>query len=395
MAYFFLSAAKPHRLKDAPGGARYLSTDAAVLDHGKAVFADTCARCHSSKLPKPAVGLDPTGCAGPGYLQCWNRYWAWTETQDFKRQMRAIVSAPDFLDGNFLSTDARVPVTLLQTNACSPLATNALAGNIWDNFSSQSYKTLPSVGTITVHDPFTGKPRRYTMPAGGRGYTRPPSLISLWSTAPFLLNNTVGGNAFEQDPSVDARLRVFQASIEQMLWPEKRTRDPVLGNKNPGDPIYQIDRTTERSYISMPAAYVPESLRPVSARMSRLLPSLFRPDGGITIGPFPKGLPVNLLSNLQPLSESSDPLERVRHVERMLQLLVDLKLYLIGLPSSATDEEMLSGIASRMGPAMLALNKCPDFEVNRGHYFGTGMVAGEPALSDDDKRALIEFLKTF
>ena len=54
--------------------------------------------------------------------------------------MREIVSAPDFLDGNYLSTDARVPVTLLQTNACSPLATNALAGNIWDNFSSQSYK---------------------------------------------------------------------------------------------------------------------------------------------------------------------------------------------------------------------------------------------------------------
>jgi len=48
-----------------------------------------------------------------------------------------------------------------------------------------------------------------------------------------------------------------------------------------------------------------------------------------------------------------------------------------------------------MGPALLALNKCPDFEVNRGHYFGTGLVPGEPALSDDDKRALIEFLKTF
>ena len=72
--------------------------------------------------------------------------------------------APDFLDGNYLSTEARVPVTLLQTNACSPLATNALAGNIWDNFSSQSYKTLPSVGMITVHDPFTGKPCRTRCP---------------------------------------------------------------------------------------------------------------------------------------------------------------------------------------------------------------------------------------
>jgi hypothetical protein len=394
-AWFFLQAAKPDRLKDAPGGAKYLATDAAVLDRGKTVFAETCARCHSSKLPKSVVGLDPSGCAGPGYLQCWNKYWAWTKTEDYKKQMRAIVSAPDFLDHNFLSTEARVPVTLLQTNACSPLATNALAGNIWDNFSSQSYKTLPSVGTITLHDPFTGKPWKYPMPAGGRGYTRPPSLISLWSTAPFLLNNSVGEDAFEQDPSVDARMRVFQASIEQMLWPEKRKHDPVLGDRNTGDPIYEIDRTTERSYLSMPKDYVPDSLRAISARMSRLLPSLFRPDGGITIGPFPKGLPVNLLSNLQPLSESSNPIDKLRHAERMLQLLVDLKRYLISLPANATDEQMVSGIADKMGPTLLALNKCPDFEVNRGHYFGTGAVPGEPALDDSDKRALIEFLKTF
>ena len=400
-AWFFLQAAKPDRLKDAPGGPRYLTTDTAMLDHGKTVFAETCARCHSSKAPKPAVGLDPGGCSGPGYLQCWNKYWAWTQTEDYKKQMRAIVAAPDFLDNNFLSTEARVPVTLLQTNACSPLATNALANNIWDNFSSQTYKTLPSVGTVTVHDPFTGKPWKYAMPGGGRGYTRPPSLISLWSTAPFLLNNTVGEKdaagktIYEQDPSVDARMRVFDKSIEQMLWPEKRKLDKVLGNSNPGDPIYDIDRTTERSYITIPKDYVPESLRTVSAAMSRLLPSLLRPDGGITIGPFPKGLPVNLLSNLQPRSESNNPIEKLRHVERLLRLLVDLKVYLATLPADATDAQMVSDIASRMGPALLALNKCPDFEVNRGHYFGTGLVPGEPALSDNDKTALIAFLKTF
>ena len=39
--------------------------------------------------------------------------------------------------------------------------------------------------------------------------------------------------------------------------------------------------------------------------------------------------------------------------------------------------------------------------VNRGHYFGTDMLKdtedfpGEPGLSDSDKKALIEFLKTF
>jgi hypothetical protein len=387
-ALFFLQAAKPDRLKDAPGGAKYLTADAATLDRGKAVFAENCGRCHSSKLPKPAEGLDPSGCAGPGYLQCWNKYWAWTQTDDYKKQMRAIVSAPDFLEGNFLSTEARIPVTLLRTNACSPLATNALAGNIWDNFSSQSYKTLPSVGTISVHDPFTGKPWQYKMPAGGRGYTRVPSLISIWSTAPFLLNNSVGREAFEQDPSVDARMRVFQASIEQMLWSEKRTLDPVLGKSSNGDRIYRIDRTTEASAITIPADYLPETFRPLSAKLHGLLPKLFAADGGITIGPFPKGLPVNLLANLQLLPETSSLIGRLRHVEQLVQTLINLKLYLLTLPSDATDEQKVTAIGKKMGPALLALNKCPDFEVNRGHYFGTD-------LGDNDKRALIEFVKTF
>jgi hypothetical protein len=46
---------------------------------------------------------------------------------------------------------------------------------------------------------------------------------------------------------------------------------------------------------------------------------------------------------------------------------------------------------------LLELSKCPDFVVNRGHYFGTSYFRDkdEPELSDDDKWALIEFLKMF
>jgi hypothetical protein len=384
-ALFFLKAARPDHLADAPGGARYLETDAAVLDRGKTVFADTCARCHSSKGPKPAAGLDPTGCAGPGYLTCWNSYWAWTRTDAFKRQMEAIVHAADFLDGNFLSTEFRVPVTLLQTNACSPLATNALRGNIWDNFSSEDYKDLPSVGDITVHNPFTGAPYQWHMPAGGRGYTRVPSLIGIWSTAPFLLNNSVG--PFEQDPSVDARMRVFQASIEQLLWPEKRGRDPILGDKVPG----VIDRTTVRSTITIPEGYVPDVLRPEQGLLHRLLPSVFHASGDLVIGPIPAGVPVNLLANIQILPEGDDP---VAHAAKVLALANALRHDLGEAPPGATDAELQQKFANLAQP-MLALSKCPDFVVNRGHYFGTDLSPEKLPLSDDDKRALIAFLKTF
>jgi hypothetical protein len=388
MVLFFLKAGRPDHLADAPGGSKYLTADPAVLDHGKTVFAETCARCHSSKAPKPVAGLDPGGCAGPNYMRCWNKYWAWTETDDYKRQMNAIVHAPDFLDHNYLSADFRVPVTLLQTNACSPLATNALAGNIWDNFSSQSYKSLPSVGTITVNDPFTGEPHPYVMPAGGRGYTRPPSLISIWSTAPFLLNNSLG--PFEQDPSVDARMRVFQVSIEQLLWPEKREKDPVLGDKVPG----VIDRTTARSTINIPTGFVPDFLKPARGPLHALMPKLFNADGSITIGPIPPGVPVNLLANIQPLSEGGTLAQTAQHYADVFKLLLQLKLDLASVPKDATDDQLRAAFANAV-PTLLKLNKCPDFVVNRGHYFGTGLVPNEPALSDEDKRALIEFLKTF
>jgi hypothetical protein len=387
MALFLLKASFPHRLKDAPGGSKYLNAEPAVLDRGKRVFADTCARCHSSKLP-PAKGLDPSGCNGSGYLACWNTYWASTKTDAFKQQMRTIVNAPDFLEGNYLSSELRVPVSLLQTNACSPLATNALAGNIWDNFSSQSYKDLPSAGQITIHDPFTGAPRPYDLPDGGRGYTRPASLISAWSTAPFLLNNSVG--PYEQDPSVDARMRVFNASIEQMLWPEKRQQDALLGNKVPGT----IDRTTVRSYIRIPIGFQPEILRPISGRLSDLLKKLLEADGTLSLGPIPAGMPVNLLANLRPLPESKNPARIAKHTVQLIELLVKLKLDLLALPPAASDEE-LRKLFSNLREPLMNLNKCPDFVVNRGHYFGNRQTADEPALSDDDKRALIEFVKTF
>ncbi len=37
---------------------------------------------------------------------------------------------------------------------------------------------------------------------------------------------------------------------------------------------------------------------------------------------------------------------------------------------------------------LLAVNKCPDFIVNRGHYFGTDYFKEEPGLSDEDKKRL-------
>jgi hypothetical protein len=131
-------------------------------------------------------------------------------------------------------------------NSCSPLATNAIRNNIWDNFSSESYKSLPSAGTVKIRNPITGKEVDYSLPAGGRGFIRPASLVSLWSTAPFLQNNTVG--PFEWNPSVEYRLRSFDKSIEEMLWRRSAPRTRCLPTRRP---VGVIDRITVDSYLEV------------------------------------------------------------------------------------------------------------------------------------------------
>jgi hypothetical protein len=185
-------------------------------------------------------------------------------------------------------------------------------------------------------------------------------------------------------------MRVFNASIAQMLWPEKRQPDALLGSKVPGT----IDRTTTRSYIKIPIGFQPDILRPLSGPLHDLLKKIVEADGTISIGPIPAGMPVNLLANLRPLPETTDPAQILAHTGQLIELLVKLKLDLLAMPPSASDEE-LHKIYSNLREPLLKLNKCPDFVVNRGHYFGNTQIADESALSDDEKNALIEFIKTF
>jgi len=385
MARFFLASTDPHYLKDAPGGAAYLTDTAATIDRGKTVFAERCGRCHSSKLPPLPDGLNLEDANGPNYLARWNDYWAWTKTEAFKSHMRAIVSAPDFLEGNYLSSELRIPAPLLDINACSPLATNALRDNIWDNFSSESYKQLPSAGTMKIRHPASGKEMDYVLPAGGRGYIRPASLVSVWSTAPYLQNNTVG--RFGDDPSVKARMDRFDESMGQMLWPERRRKDDIFRDEN-GPGVGVIDRMTVDSFLDVPAGYVPDFLRPLLSGARHIFPFIGGTGGSVSIGPFPKGTPIGLVTNLDLMGADLSESERGAQRKRLLTLLNDLKA---GFRSG----QQSGGLSTKLIDDMLAMSKCRDLVVNKGHYFGTSYFREEPGLSDDDKRALIAFLKTF
>ena len=74
----------------------------------------------------------------------------------------------------------------------------------------------------------------------------------------------------------------------------------------------------------------------------------------------PAGTPVDLIARVDP-----------REVPSIAQNRVVLNMF--------SDDALFHGSSQR--------NQAPDFVLDRGHMFGT-------ELSDDDKRALIEFLKT-
>jgi len=94
-------------------------------------------------------------------------------------------------------------------------------------------------------------------------------------------------------------------------------------------------------------------------------------------------MPVNILANID-----MDKKEQVGKI--LLRTYKDLK----ALPLDASNEEARKGFANLVQP-LLDVSKCPDFVVNRGHYFGTDYSKKTPGLGDEDKLALIEFMKTF
>jgi cytochrome c5 len=302
----FLDTAEPMHLKDADGGAAFVTQDRKLLDTGKRVFAENCASCHSSKQPPADVASDAA------------KKIEW---------LRQAVMRDDFLDGNFLSDDKRYPVTLIGTNFSRAAGSNPAQGHIWEEFSSKDYKQLPQIPEIIdLYNPVKpGKPIAFQMPAGGKGYYRTPSIVDAWATAPFFNNNSLG--IFTGDPSIAGRLKAYQDAMEKLLWPERR----------PG--VKSILRTTANCDIII--------------------------NGETRFSNLKAGTPIKLLASFNTVDLPE--IAKQSWFTSLLNRLLGRKTY----------NELL-----------LDRNLAPDFIEDRGHEFGS-------QLSDDEKRALIEYVKTF
>jgi len=189
---------------------------------GRAVFARTCAGCHSSQN-------------GP------------FERVDF----HAVSPKDPTLRLDFLSHERPILTSRVGTFAGRAMHSNHMPTRVWAEYASK-----------TLHERPVDPGLKEIMKGSGRGYYRPPSLLSLWSQAPFMHNNAVGPEVcgkpsskevdfyfspyvddndeplinpptcMPYDVSVEGRYRLFKASMQELLNPERRLRKVTLTDKD-------------------------------------------------------------------------------------------------------------------------------------------------------------------
>jgi len=202
-----------------------------AVARGEKVFAEQCARCHSSQP------------------QAQQRQ---TEGLDFRK-----VDAKTGLREDFLSNDRATPASEVGTSRCRALHSNHMSGHVWQEYGSETLRARPP-------DPNIAELKGHQGP-DGRGYYRNISLLNLWAHAPFMHNNAVGpelcGNpknkdndfygqraryvdesnirllaadkqpaCFAYDPSVEGRFRLYKASMLELLNAAQRVPKVTLLN---------------------------------------------------------------------------------------------------------------------------------------------------------------------
>lgn len=441
--------------------------DTTKLLPGRRVYAANCIVCHSSIQPESDVkfaGIPDYATKHANVIKQrkakideWERNgesWdhdpgQWLRQPEYHAWAVDVVEQPEFWRQNFLSTDARVPVNYVGTNSARSMATNATDGHMWEDFSSDTFRNLPSVGAIPYFNPFNQQDELYTprhrnlgnAPAGGGGpgFYRPASLMTVWATAPLLHNNSLGH--FNNDPSVNGRLSAFDDAIHKLLYPERR-----LLNSDYATPAQLahdhglIWRTQTDTYLQVRGTEVPLFLRrmPLPASVFSFSEWLTETFGGWVATPSLVFLTVAFLI-LFFARRGSRKWRRARlgaYFLIVLALLAGFVAYLdtggfgdlrvgpipAGTPVNLLDDinpeappdqirkalkatldglteiqtSQLTGEArdkvfrDKIAPALLSVSKCPDMVMDKGHYF-----PWFADMSSDDKEALIELLKTF
>ncbi|MHB8472547.1 MAG: cytochrome c [Gammaproteobacteria bacterium] len=362
-----LQMARAHERKLADPNAHYEYADlvddlerefgVGAVTRGKTVFADNCARCHSSTT-------SPLG------------------NNDFRA-----VSTTTGLRADWMGNDKPTPASEVGTFRCRALHSNHMVGHIWEQYASETYHNRPPDAGIP--DPS----------GGGRGYYRNISLLNLWAFAPFMHNNALGPEIcgwggqgqYEfyrssyvdatqhllpnppacrpYDPSIEGRYALYKDSMRELLYPETR--------------IAKITKLDEDIPVDIgPRLWDGQDEQKVFGF-------------SLTV---PKGANAGLLGNFQHKPFVID-LVQAKTKPALLEARL-IKTYgpergravadaMRGIASEiVTDPSQLLNAVKKRLPLLLSVySSCTADVENGGHLFGTG-------LPDSDKQALIAFLAT-
>lgn len=319
-----------------------------AVERGSAVFAQNCARCHSSR-PEPFTNVD-------------------FRAADPKTGMRL----------DWLGNDKATPATEVGTNRSRALHSNHMKAHIWEEFGSETLRARPA-------DPNINEPAD-----GGRSYFRNISLLSLWAHAPFMHNNAVGpeicgaplydhlGNPYANanppgcwkfDPSVEGRVKLFKASMESLLNPKSREKKITTLDR---DIVIDIgprlwDGKEAKTILGL-RLIVPKG-RP-SALLGNLQHKPFFLDLVLA-----KTKPLDLETKLTKKLGASRGKEVAAEMGKIVEEVLD------------DPEQLIKAVQKRLPMLLEVYSSSTDLVEDRGHPFG-----GD--LSNQDKKALMAFLAT-
>lgn len=234
---------------------------AGSVARGRDIFAKNCASCHSSQNQNKA-DLTPTAED--------------FTSVDFAKEVT--LPSGEVIRADWMGNEKSTSASEIGTYRCRAHHTNHMKGHLWEQFASNSYWNKPA----TSRDP-KGKPI-----AGGPGYYRNISLINVWAFAPFLHNNAVGpevcgrpegaglevhSNTYEGeqidpktkrtcdmkfDASIEGRLKVYEASMDELLTEESKRKKKITRADVPirlplGMSLKSLGQPARKFYLEFPA----------------------------------------------------------------------------------------------------------------------------------------------
>ena len=270
MALFFLKPPRPHRLKDAPGGDGYLTQDPARARRAARSSSPSAARAATrARCPSRRPGVDPGGCAGPGLPDCWNKYWEWTKTDEFKAQ-----DAGD-------RAGRRLPRRQLPVHRAA--RAGDAAARPTPAARSRPTRSPATSGTTSPRSPTrtcrrSARSRCTTRSPASPGSTRCRPAAA--ATRARLADQPLVDRAVPAEQHARAvRRRAPRSRRGWRSFEDSHRADALAGEAGQGPGAGRqgagvIDRTAGRSYIRIAAGYLPDDLKPLLGSLNRYAPWL-------------------------------------------------------------------------------------------------------------------------